>query len=188
MDAGGLHTRLSEYLFEVYDTIEHPALGRAREKRFGQESRHRHSPDRMIPYDQEFLMATLPATPRGTAKVMPGRGVKVNHVYYWSPASGIRRWKLSTFRPLRSVRCRHGLCVCGAAMGAVPFGILHCPPWPFRKKLMIASSELRRRQECHSQGLVITAKKLAGFLESVESDELLGDGCVTRRLKQPETP
>ena len=38
---------------------------------------------------------------------------------------------------------------------------------------MIASSELRRRQERHPQGLVITAKKLAGFLQSVENDELL---------------
>ena len=25
-------------------------------------------------------MATLPATPRGTAKVMPGRGVKINYL------------------------------------------------------------------------------------------------------------
>ena len=41
------------------------------------------------------------------------------------------------------------------------------------KELMIASNELRRRQQSHSQGLVITAKKLAGFLQSVEADELL---------------
>jgi len=38
---------------------------------------------------------------------------------------------------------------------------------------MIASNELRKRQQRHSQGLVITAKRLAGFLQSVEADELL---------------
>ena len=47
---------------------------------------------------------------------------------------------------------------------------------------MIASSELRRRQECHSQGLVITAKKLAGFLQSVENDELL----MAQRMRDQE--
>jgi hypothetical protein len=75
-----LHTRLSEYLFEVYDTIEHPALGQSPREAFrtGFEATGTR-PERMIPYDQEFLMATLPATPRGTAKVMPGRGVKINH-------------------------------------------------------------------------------------------------------------
>jgi hypothetical protein len=47
---------------------------------------------------------------------------------------------------------------------------------------MIASNELRRRQQSHSQGLVITAKKLAGFLQSVEADELL----MAQRLRDRE--
>ena len=42
----------------------------------------------MIPYDQEFLMCTLPSTQKGTAKVQPGCGVKINHIYYW--ADGFR--------------------------------------------------------------------------------------------------
>ena len=29
-------------------------------------------------------MATLPTTAKGVAKVAPGRGVKVNQIYYWS--------------------------------------------------------------------------------------------------------
>ena len=41
------------------------------------------------------------------------------------------------------------------------------------KEIALASAELRRQQECHSQGLEITAKKLAGFLASVESEEAL---------------
>jgi hypothetical protein len=47
---------------------------------------------------------------------------------------------------------------------------------------MVASNELRRRQQSHSQGLVITAKKLAGFLQSVEADELL----MAQRLRDRE--
>jgi hypothetical protein len=35
---------------------------------------------------------------------------------------------------------------------------------------------------CHSQGIAITAKKLAGFLQSVEADELL----MAQRLRDQE--
>jgi putative transposase len=38
----------------------------------------------MIGYDEEFLIATFPTTPKGVAKVIPGRGVKVNQIHYWS--------------------------------------------------------------------------------------------------------
>jgi putative transposase len=31
-------------------------------------------------------MCTLPSTPKGTAKVRPGCGVKINHIYYWADA------------------------------------------------------------------------------------------------------
>ena len=82
---GALHERLSEYLFEVYDTIDHPALGQSPREAFrlGFEASGFRM-ERMIPYDQEFLMATLPTTAKGNAKLTPGRGVKIHHVYYWS--------------------------------------------------------------------------------------------------------
>jgi hypothetical protein len=41
------------------------------------------------------------------------------------------------------------------------------------KEIALASAALRRQQQCHSQGLEVTAKKLAGFLASVESEEAL---------------
>ena len=45
-------------------------------------------PERIIRYDQDFLMCTMPTTAKGTAKLSPGRGVKINHLYYWSDTSG----------------------------------------------------------------------------------------------------
>src|SRR5213075_1835550 len=41
---------------------------------------------RLIPYDHEFMIATLPSTPKGTAMVSLGRGVKINYIYYWCDA------------------------------------------------------------------------------------------------------
>ncbi|MHC5828421.1 MAG: Mu transposase C-terminal domain-containing protein, partial [Nostoc sp.] len=41
---------------------------------------------RSIAYNEDFLMATRPSTPKGKAKVQPGHGIKVNYIYYWSDA------------------------------------------------------------------------------------------------------
>src|SRR5437899_3278370 len=76
---------LAEYLYEVYDTIEHPALGlppRDAYQRGVAATGAR--PHRQIADDLEFQMWMLPTTAKGTAKVAPGRGVKINHVYYWA--------------------------------------------------------------------------------------------------------
>ena len=82
---GCLYDYLSMFLFEIYDTIGHPALGQSPREAYlaGVESAG-YRPNRVIAYDQEFLMATLPTTPRGTAKVSPGRGIIINHIYYWA--------------------------------------------------------------------------------------------------------
>jgi putative transposase len=82
-----LHSHLSSFLFETYDTIEHPALGQTPRDAYLAGLRTAGvRANRMIAYDQVFLMATLPSTHRGTAKVSPGRGVKVNGVRYWAEA------------------------------------------------------------------------------------------------------
>ena len=41
---------------------------------------------RLIPYDETFRMLTLPTTRKGTAKVMPQLGIKINALCYWSDA------------------------------------------------------------------------------------------------------
>ena len=80
-----LHRRLCEYAYEIYDTIDHPALGQSPREAFdaaiAQTGSRVH---RQITYDQDFLILTLPSTRKGTAKITPGRGIKVNHLYYWS--------------------------------------------------------------------------------------------------------
>ena len=76
--------RLWEYAYDIYDTNVHPALGEspkdAYERGFQNSGSRLH---RLIPYDHDFMIATLPSTPRGTAMVSPGRGVKINYIFYW---------------------------------------------------------------------------------------------------------
>jgi putative transposase len=176
--------RLSEYLFEVYDTIDHPALGQSPREAFrvGFETSGFRK-ERLIPYDQEFLMATLPTTPKGSAKVTPGRGVKIHHVYYWSG-----RFQDPAVEN-RQVPIRCDPFDAGAAYAFVDGHWVQCHSeyhtvfhGHSEKELMIASKELYRRRQRHSQGVVITARKLADFLQSVEGDELL----MAQRLRDQE--
>ena len=38
----------------------------------------------LISYDQNFILSTLPSTPRGKGLVQPGRGVVFNNIWYWN--------------------------------------------------------------------------------------------------------
>jgi hypothetical protein len=82
-----LHQRLVEYAYEIYDTVDHPALGQspraAMDNGFLRSGMRLH---RIVPYDHEFLIFTLPTTRKGTAKVSQGRGVKIHYLYYWCEA------------------------------------------------------------------------------------------------------
>jgi putative transposase len=79
--------RLWEYLYEIYDTNVHPGLGEspkdAYDRGFQNSGSRLH---RLIPYDHDFMIATLPSTPKGTAMVSPRRGVKMNYIFYWCDA------------------------------------------------------------------------------------------------------
>jgi putative transposase len=68
-----------------YGRLEHSALGMspneamaAGMKLFGTR------PHKIEPYTGEFIRWTMPSTARGKAKVVPGRGIKINYLYYWS--------------------------------------------------------------------------------------------------------
>jgi putative transposase len=180
-----LHARLCEYLYEVYDTADHPALGQSPRKAFvmrlAETGERRH---RMIPYDEEFLIFTLPTTPKGTAKVLAGKGVKIHHVYYWTEA----------FRDPRiqgnQVAVRYDPFDAGIAFAFVHKQWVRCHSEHYavlksrsEREVMLATQELRRRSHNHSAGSAVTGQRLAEFLQSVEAEEVL----LTQRLSDLES-
>jgi putative transposase len=68
-----------------YGNLEHPALGMSPNVAMTQGvamfGARKH---RVEPYTREFILWTLPTTSKGKASVIPGRGVKINNIYYWS--------------------------------------------------------------------------------------------------------
>ena len=150
---GCLYDRLSSFLFEIYDTIEHPALGQTpREAYFAALQSTGVRANRAIAYDQAFLMATLPTTQRGTARVLPGRGVVINRVYYWAEA-----FRDPTVEN-HDVAVRYDPFNIGTAYAFVKNRWTECHSEHYvvlqgrsEKEIMLASKELRRRSQLYSR-------------------------------------
>jgi putative transposase len=168
-----LHQKLAEYAYEVYDTLHHPALGQSPREAFeaaialtGNRSH------RKIIYDQDFLLLTLPTTRKGTAKITPGRGVKINHIYYWSEHFRNPSWEM------KQAPVRYDPFDIGTAYAFVQRQWIECHVEYYsvlhghsEREIHLISEELRKRRQNHSGQFAVTAKKLAVFLESVELEE-----------------
>ena len=170
-----LHERLCEWAYEFYDTTVHPALGQTPRdcfelglQRAGQRLH------RQIAYNEEFRMMTLPTTARGTALVHPGKGVKINHLHYWTNA-----FRDPTIEHTR-VPVRYDPYDAGIAWAYVGNRWVSCFCEYFssfrersEREMMLAAAELRERSRSHSREFQVTAKRLADFIASVEAEEAL---------------
>jgi len=170
-----IHRRLSEYAYEIYDTIDHPALGQSPREAFNvamaQTGSRSH---RKITYDQDFLILTLPSTRKGTAKIAAGRGMKINHIYYWSEHFRNPAWET------QQVSVRYDPFDVGTAYAFVDGQWVECHSEYYsvlhgrsEREVHLVSEELRKRSENHSGHFLITARKIAEFLESVEVEEAI---------------
>lgn len=181
---GRLYARLCEWAYEVYDTLPHPALGTSPREAFTAGlAQSGERPGRLIAYDDDFRLLTLPTTRKGTARLHPRLGVKVNHLYYWSEAFGdpaIERTQLPVrFDPFDA----------GLAYAFVKGRWVRCIGEHYarfagrsERELQLASAELRRRRQRHGQQLSLTARRLGDFLASLEAEEAL----LGQRLRDAE--
>jgi transposase InsO family protein len=168
-----LHRMLTEYAYEIYDTLDHPALGQSPREAFeGAIALTGSRAHRRIAYDRDFLIFTLPTTRKGTAKVTAGRGMKLNHLYYWSEHFRNPAWEA------RQVPVRYDPFDIGTAFAFVDRQWVECHSEHYaslhghsEREVHLASEELRKRRQNHSGQFAVTAKKLAEFLESVEQEE-----------------
>jgi putative transposase len=82
-----LAERVQQWADEEYETIRHPALGMTPREAYDlsivRDGERLH---KAIAYDETFQMATFPTTRKGTAKVEPGVGVRMNYLDYWCEA------------------------------------------------------------------------------------------------------
>ncbi len=181
---GQFHTRLCEWAYEVYDTIEHPALSQTPREAFAMGMvQGGQRPQRLIPYDETFRMLTLTTTRKGMAKIMPHLGIKINSLCYWSDAL------LNPETEKAQVPVRYDPFDAGVAYAFIKGRWVQCFSEHYaifagrsEREIQLATMELRKRNQLHGHQFTITARKLADFLTSLEAEELL----LEQRLKDIE--
>src|SRR5260221_8014434 len=170
-----LYAFLCEWAYEVYDQMDHPALFQSPRDAFVQglvqagEREHR-----AIPSASEFLMASSPSTRKGTAKVEPGRGVKIHGIYY--SALQLRASEVEG----TEVEVRYDPFDIGIAYAYVKNTWVRCVSQYHtflqghsEKELMLASKEIRRQNQLHTTNRTVTARRLADFLSHASEHEAI---------------
>jgi transposase InsO family protein len=181
---GRLYARLCEWAYQIYDTLAHPALGQTPREAFTAGlARGGRRPQRLIPYDEDFRMFTLPSTRKGTAKVTPRLGVKINYICYWSDAF-LDAEVEQTQVPVRFDPFDAGMAYAFIRGRWVRCISEHHARFAGRseRELMLATAELRRRNRSHTQQFTVTARRLADFVASLEAEEVL----LEQRLRDAE--
>jgi putative transposase len=170
---GDLYAYLTTWAYEVYDQEIHPALGQSPREEFARGLALSGTRDHLKGlYDDDFRYLSLASTRKGTAKVEPGRGVKIHYLYYWSNAFQPREVEET------QVPVRYDPFDIGTAFAYVQGRWVQCRSEQYlqlrghsERELQIASHELRKRHQNHARDAAITAKRLADFLASAQAHE-----------------
>ncbi len=172
-----LYEHFCSYCYEFYDCKEHPALGQSPRQAFTSGlTLSGFRPQETIAYDENFKVFTLPSTPKGTAKVQPSRGVKINYLYYWSTDDSFLRPEIEG----SNVAIRYDPFDVGTAYAYVKGHWVRCISEYYKsfqnrseREVNIASTQLRRKKQKHAQKLALSAKEKATYLEGTEAQEAL---------------
>ncbi len=168
--------RLWEYVHEVYDQMDHPALGQSPREAFVQGMTLAGSRShRLITYSEDFLMLTRPSTRTGTVKIHPSRGITVNGLQYWH--DGMRASQVAG----QTVPVRYEPYDMGVAYAYIGGQWLQCLADAYasvhgrsEREWNLIVEEWREQQRQHArQRITLNGPLLAQFLRQLESDEAL---------------
>jgi putative transposase len=172
-----LAERVQQWADAEYDTRWHPALGMTPQEAYALSiTRDGERLHKQIPYDDTFLKATLPTTRKGTAKVEPGVGVRMNYLDYWSEAMRDPTVEGTQVR----VRFDPFNVSVGYAYIDGRWRVCDCPYTEFsgcsERELQLLTEELRKRNRLatNREQVEITQKQLAVFRrQNIEVETIL---------------
>jgi putative transposase len=166
----------AEWAYEVYDQMEHPALGQSPREAFAQGMQLAGTRlHRLIPYSEEFIMLTRPPTRNGQAKIHPSRGITVQWLHYWNEIMRLPQVIGQTV-PVRYEPYDMGVIyafIDGQWRECVADAYAHVHGRSEREWQLILE-EWREHHRQHSQHrLSINGPLLAAFLEKVATQEAI---------------
>jgi len=172
---GDLYAFLCAWAYEVYDQDVHMTLGMSPRDAWRSGLATSGERDHLSTwYGEEFRFLSLQTTRKGTAKVEPGRGVKINYLYYFSKAFTSRSVQ-GTQVPVRYDPFNIGLAyayVAGRWVQCICEYYLQLRGHTERE-LQFVSSEVRKRYQNHRGESAVTAKRLADLLAQASAHETI---------------
>lgn len=167
-----LKERISRYFKEVYEKLDHPALGESPISAFERGlSKHGVRPMKFVRYDEAFILSTLPSTPKGHAKVIRSRGIKINNFYYWNDALRVTYGL--------NVPVRYDPYNIAVAYAFVKGQWVRCHSQFYallqgrsEKELALITQEIKKRRSDHNRKIVINAQIVAAFIAESQEIEL----------------
>ncbi|GAC1353986.1 MAG: hypothetical protein NVS4B11_22360 [Ktedonobacteraceae bacterium] len=170
---GDLYAFLCGWAYEVYDQDIHITLGMSPREAWAMGltlSGERAHLTKL--YGDEFRYLSLPTTPKGTAKVEPRRGVKINYLYYFSKSFDAKKVQGT------QVLIRYDPFNIGLAYAYVQGRWVKCLSeyhlqlrGHTERELQFASAEIRKRYQNHRGEVAITARRLADLLAKASDYE-----------------
>jgi putative transposase len=169
-------SRLAEFVHEVYDQMDHPALFQSPREAFEQGMRLAGSRShRLIAYSDEFVMQTRPTTRTGTVKIHPARGIRVNGLQYWHDSMQMSQVAGQT------VPVRYEPYDMGVVYAYIGGQWLECIADDFaqvhersEREWHLVLEEWREHQRQHQQKrITLNGPLLAQFLNQLKDDEAL---------------
>lgn len=168
-----LYGSLESWINEVYDNLENPSLHQTPKQAYLDSIElSGNRTNTYIPYDDSFILMTLPSVSGKTRKVHPGKGIKLTYSYYW--CAKFRDPKVEN----TEVEVRFDPFNIGVAYALINNSWEKCLSEEFtifngktEKQLKVIAEELRQKKKLRSTNSVITAKMIAGFILESENKE-----------------
>lgn len=176
-----LQEQLGRFCFETYDQLLHAGIGTTPAEAYERGMAMAGSrPWRRVEYDETFKMLTMATTPKGTARIQPGMGVKIRYFHFWHEQMRDPQWER------KEVPVRYDHEDIGVAFARIGGQWLRCISCHYdalkgksEKQLKLAVATLRQRRSLIERNRTTTARQIARFFESVEGEEVLRE----QRLK-----
>lgn len=167
---GDLYKNLCAWAYEFYDNREHPALGKSPREVFNESV----LPNKRITYDYDSKLCifSLSTTESGVATIILNRGFKINYLYYW------HYFFRNADIEHTQVPIRYDPCNLGIAYTYVKGQWLTCISDYYsnfngrsERLIMLISEVLRARYKNESKKFIVTASRLAKYMDDAGQDE-----------------
>jgi transposase InsO family protein len=166
---------LCVYAYDIYEHREVPGLHMSPAQAYAQGIKHcGERPNRMISYNRDFTILTMPSTRTGRAKVQTGVGIKVNRIWYWNDRMAEPEIEGS------HLDVRFDPDDMGHVFAQIKGAWVECQSEYYHvfhgrsdREITFASREVSALNGLHDQKCAVYGKRLAEFLEKVEGQERL---------------